>query len=234
MSSTTDSADSPLAPHAASPAEVKERLEVERQGHSFLVYREPEGKQLIHQLDGAAGNKITVGRAASCDIALDWDDQVSGVHAELELIGESWAVIDDGLSRNGTFVNGERVQGRRRLLTGDAVRFGMTVAVFRSPAEAGAGTTRVADSFPVAASLSDAQRRVLVALCEPFKQARPFATPATNQEIAERLHLSVDAVKTHLRTLFRKFEIEDLPQNQKRVRLVECAFESGLISERDL
>jgi pSer/pThr/pTyr-binding forkhead associated (FHA) protein len=229
-----DSTDSPLAPHSASPAELKERLEAERQGHSFLIYRERDGEQRIHLLDGSARAKVTVGRAASCDIGLHWDDQVSGVHAELELIGESWAVIDEGMSRNGTFVNGERVQGRRRLITGDSVRFGKTVAVFRSPAEAGAGTTRVAESFPEAASLSDAQRRVLVALCEPFKQARPYATPATNQEIAAQLHLSVDAVKTHLRTLFRKFEIEDLPQNQKRARLVECAFESGLISERDL
>jgi FHA domain/Bacterial regulatory proteins, luxR family len=230
----SDPADSPLAPHAASPAELKERLEAERGGHSFLVYREPEGQQRIYTLDDAGTSKVIVGRAASCDVALHWDDEVSGVHAELELVGESWAVIDDGLSSNGTFVNGERVQGRRRLRTGDAVRFGRTMAVFTSPAEAGAGKTRVAEPFPAAASLSDAQRRVLVALCEPFKQARPYATPATNQEIAEQLHLSVDAVKTHLRTLFRKFEIEDLPQNQKRARLVECAFESGLISERDL
>jgi hypothetical protein len=34
--------------------------------------------------------------------------------------------------------------------------------------------------------------------------------------------------------LFAKFGIEDLPQNQKRIRLVERAFYSGVISERDL
>ena len=48
------------------------------------------------------------------------------------------------------------------------------------------------------------------------------------------MFLSVDAVKTHLRTLFQRFEIGDLPQNQKRARLVECAFQWGLVSERDL
>ena len=45
---------------------------------------------------------------------------------------------------------------------------------------------------------------------------------------------AVDAVKTHLRVLFAKFGIEQLPQNQKRMRLVERAFYSGAISERDL
>jgi hypothetical protein len=34
--------------------------------------------------------------------------------------------------------------------------------------------------------------------------------------------------------LFAKFGIEQLPQNQKRARLVERAFFSGVISERDL
>jgi DNA-binding NarL/FixJ family response regulator len=44
----------------------------------------------------------------------------------------------------------------------------------------------------------------------------------------------VDAVKTHLRTLFAKFGVQDLPQNQKRVKLVERALQSGAITPRDL
>jgi hypothetical protein len=36
-------------------------------------------------------------------------------------------------------------------------------------------------------------------------------------------------VKTHLRVLFHKFGIEDLPQNQKRARLAEIALELGLV-----
>ena len=85
-----------------------------------------------------------------------------------------------------------------------------------------------------AAGVSPAQRRVLVALCRPFKEGTSFATPATNQQIADELHLSVDAVKTHMRALFESFEVTELPQNQKRVALVERALQSGLISEREL
>ena len=44
----------------------------------------------------------------------------------------------------------------------------------------------------------------------------------------------MDAVKAHLRTLFEKFEVGELPQNQKRIRLAELALRSGVISPRDL
>jgi hypothetical protein len=43
----------------------------------------------------------------------------------------------------------------------------------------------------------------------------------------------VDAVKKHLRTLFQKFGVAHLPQNEKRARLVERAFAGGFISEHD-
>ncbi len=75
---------------------------------------------------------------------------------------------------------------------------------------------------------------MLVALCRPFKDGAAFATPPTNQQIADELHLSVDAVKTHMRALFEKLEVGDLPQNQKRVALVERALHSGAISKSDL
>ena len=38
----------------------------------------------------------------------------------------------------------------------------------------------------------------------------------------------------HLRRLFSRFELDELPQNQKRARLAECALQLGLISQRDL
>jgi hypothetical protein len=77
--------------------------------------------------------------------------------------------------------------------------------------------------------LTDTQLGILAALCRPLAGGNHFATPATNQEVADEVFLSVDAVKGHLRTLYRKFRIEDLPHNQKRARLVELAIEGGYV-----
>ena len=216
-----------------SASELKAQIEAEREGLPFLVYRDGEGTQQIFSLHEEL-DRVTLGRGASADICIEWDTEVSRLHAELARIGGDWTVADDGLSRNGTHVNGERVMSRRRLQDGDTVRFGRTLATFRQPDSTDATETVVAQEVLDRASLSEAQRRVLIALCRPFKESTGYVTPATNQQIAGELFLSVDAVKTHLRALFSKFGIEDLPQNQKRIRLVELAVKSGVVTPRDL
>jgi pSer/pThr/pTyr-binding forkhead associated (FHA) protein len=179
------------------------------------------------------GRRCTIGRRASCDLPLLWDAQVSRLHAELVQMGSDWVLCDEGLSRNGTFVNGERLSGRRRLGDGDTLRIGGTTITFRT-SRVEEKATVVARDLPGSVDLSPTQRRVLIGLCRPYKHQNSFASPATNQQIADELFLSVDAVKTHLRALFGKFGIEHLPQNQKRLALVERAFYSGVVSERDL
>ena len=76
--------------------------------------------------------------------------------------------------------------------------------------------------------LTETQGKILEALCRPRAAGNRYAPPATNQEIAGEVFLSVDAVKAHLRVLYRKFGVEDLPHNQKRARLVELVLEGGL------
>jgi hypothetical protein len=46
--------------------------------------------------------------------------------------------------------------------------------------------------------------------------------------------LSLDAVKGHLRGLFAKFEVDSLPQNEKRLRLAERALNSAAVSVAEL
>ena len=218
-------------PHGAPASGPRPRPGLDR-NLPFLVYRDHHGEQRVVVLEPAAA-RITIGRAKANDVALTWDLEVSRLHAQLERVGPEWTVVDDGLSRNGTWVNGERLSGRRRLLDGDHLRFGGTAILYHDPRR-GEPPTAVAADLPSRIALSEAQRRVLAALCRPYKHGNPYATPATNQQIAEELFLSVDAVKTHMRALFQKFGIEELPQNQKRARLVERAFHAGVVSERDL
>jgi pSer/pThr/pTyr-binding forkhead associated (FHA) protein len=220
-------------PRAKSAQELKDQIVAERDGRPFLVYRDERDEQQIVRVEEET-NELWIGRSPSAGLRLEGDPEVSALHAQLEFVREDATLVDDGLSRNGSFVNGERIRGRRRLRDGDMVRVGKTVILFRAPADAVQESTEVSADSLIAAGVSPGQRRVLVALCRPFKDGASFATPATNAQIAEELTLSVDAVKTHLRALFEKFGVEDLPQNQKRVALVERALQSGLISENEL
>ena len=217
----------PLGKHAASPVELQARLQAERQGQPFLVYRGSTGRQSLFTLHPGKA-RVTIGRGPSNDIALGWDTEVSRLHAELEKLGGEWTLADDGLSRNGTWLNGTRVAGRQRLRDGDVIQIGQTLIAIRIPKGSDDSRPTVAAGGRRIPQLTPAQKRVLEALCRPYKETE-FATPATNQAIAEELFLSVDAVKAHLRTLFGAFAIEDLPQNQKRSVLAMRAMQLGLV-----
>jgi pSer/pThr/pTyr-binding forkhead associated (FHA) protein len=225
-------ADSPLAPHASTPAELQERLRAEREGEPFLVFRDDQGRQRLEQLEGRAG-RVTIGRNPTNDVALTWDEQVSRLHAEIEPLGGEWILTDEGLSRNGSFVNGERLDGRRRLRDGDVIRIGRTSLAFRVPEPADSRPTAAATGHTGPPAVTDTQRRILTALVRPYRDS-DFAAPATNGQIAEEVFLSVDAVKAHLRGLFAAFGLDHLPQNQKRAALAIRALQEGLVTRREL
>jgi FHA domain/Winged helix-turn-helix DNA-binding len=214
------------------PNELKRRIEAERRGRPFLEYRDGAGSQVLRELPSTG--TLGVGRDEEADISLAFDKQVSRLHAELQRMGSEWVITDDGLSRNGTFVGGERIVGKRRLHDGDAIRAGSTVLIYRDPAASEAAGTATAGESVGLPAITGMQRHVLVALCRPFREGGEFTTPATNKAIADEVHLSVQAVKRHLRDLCDRFEIGDLPQNQKRVKLAEQAIRSGTLSPRDL
>ena len=216
-----------------SAPELKAQIEAERGGRPFLVFRDADGAQRIVTVEPGT-ESLWIGRGDSADLRLDWDEEVSALHAQIEVVRDECTLRDDGLSRNGSFVGEQRVDGRRRLRDGETMRFGRTAVLFRRPGEGAPEATVVAAELAAAAAVSPAQRRVLLALCRPFKDESPFATPATNQAIAAELQLSVDAVKTHMRALFGKLGVEDLPQNRKRVALAERALQSGAIGRREL
>ena len=74
----------------------------------------------VYFIDGT----VTIGRSEESDIFLV-DPSVSRNHAEMN-VGNEGPIVRDLSSTNGTYVNGERVQGTRRLLSGDVLTFGNT------------------------------------------------------------------------------------------------------------
>lgn len=197
-----------------------------------LQYADEHGRTREHALDPA--ERVSIGRSPDATIPLLADNSVSRLHAIIEWVDTRWTVVDDGLSRNGTFVNGERITGRRPLRPGDKIRIGECVLTFRDTMRPAGTTTSVAGEIPTRSSLTDAQLKVLIALCRPYKGGSAYAVPASNKQVADELYVSIETVKTHLRALFSKFGLDENALHNKRARLVERAMLSGVVTDRDL
>jgi hypothetical protein len=217
--------------HQLNPSELSRMVAAERTERPFLAFRDAGAELQFLELKG---DRVCIGRDTGNDLVLRWDVEVSRVHALLERLAGTWTVVDDDLSRNGTFVNGSRVRGRRRLNDHDVVRVGVTQVLYRDPG-AEAGETPRVSSHAAVAEITAAQRRVLVGLCRPLLDAvEPGATPPSNAELAASLGISIEAVRSHLKTLFRLFEVPDLPQNRKRAELARRALASSVVLPHDL
>lgn len=66
---------------------------------------------------------ISIGRSQDNDVVLD-NSQISRHHCELIQYDDGKVAICDNNSMNGTFVNGERISGKRFLQMSDSVRIG--------------------------------------------------------------------------------------------------------------
>jgi predicted component of type VI protein secretion system len=173
------------------------------------------------------GERATIGSSEAADIVVA-DSSVSRVHALLERLAGSWFVQDLG-SRNGTFVNGERVQVRRVVRPSDELRLGRTRLVLRGVGSESGSVTVVTDAAPV---LTSRERDVLIALCQPLLSGDPFTEPAAVHHIASSLVVSDAAVKQHLGRLYDKFGVVD--GERRRSRLANAALSSGAVSLSDL
>ena len=101
-----------------------------------ILLKDPSGAERLIPLDQPV---LTVGRESACSIRID-SQYVSRQHARIELREDAAVLVDLG-SRNGSLLNGERVQGSAPLVPGDVVT--IADATLECLAEAGLdGTTR--------------------------------------------------------------------------------------------
>ncbi|HEU4356499.1 MAG TPA: FHA domain-containing protein [Actinomycetota bacterium] len=175
------------------------------------------------------GERLSIGQSSSNDLPLPFDRTVSRVHAVLELVAARWCVRDLG-SRNGTFVNGERIWGERPLSSGDEIRVGGVRLVAHLEEQAiREDETIVAESGP---DLTRREREVLVALCRPMFSSEVFREPASIRQIAAELFVTEAAVKQHLSRLYDKFGIHD--REGRRTRLANEAVRRGAVSTAEI
>jgi hypothetical protein len=213
-----------MAEREATPAEGEA---AEAPATASLTFRGPEGAWRVVPLpqEGA----VTVGRREEADVSLPWDSEVSRLHAELSVHAGEWTVTDDGWSQNGTWVNGIRIGGRRRLADGDLITVGKTVLTFRGPTRNGPGPTMVPGELGAAPAFSEQQQRVLRALCAPLLGDGEGVEPAPDQEVAAVTGIPLEQVQAELDLLAQLFGFEVLPLADRRGELALLALRSGLV-----
>ncbi|MFN7828476.1 MAG: DUF3616 domain-containing protein [Acidobacteriota bacterium] len=97
------------------------------------------GEKKEYRLDR---NEIAIGKAAHNQIVLD-DPTVSASHAIVSLRDGIYSILDLA-SRNGTWVNGERLSNRSHPLQhGDRIQIGQIVLTFRVPEQGPAAAAKV-------------------------------------------------------------------------------------------
>jgi len=214
---------------------LTERLESERRERSYLLYRDETGRQRTLDLDTAA-SPITIGRRAATDLPLPWDEEVSRLHAHLENDDEGWGLVDAG-SRNGSFVNGERVIDRRLLRDGDALRVGHSVVLFRAPVERSAATQQPAESALTALGgeiisardVTPDESLLLRTLVTSTQRGADVTLEVALELVAPELHRPPSEVEVLFMSLTGKFGTSDLPERIKIARTLDRARAIGAI-----
>ncbi|MFN2505023.1 MAG: FHA domain-containing protein [Acidimicrobiales bacterium] len=182
----------------------------------------PAGEQFPIESDA-----VTIGRDIDSDLVVG-DPMVSALHAVVRRYHGGWSVQDVG-SRNGTFVNGQRVAGEHRLRSGDEIGVGNTRLRFRADATSTAPTTTAGDP----PELTPAEHRVLVELCRPLLSGDHFPQPASVADIAGALVVGEETVKWHLKNLARKFAIDE-GGGSRRIALANEAMRRRAVSLAEL
>jgi hypothetical protein len=168
-----------------------------------------------------------IGRSPEVWLTLD-NPNVSRLHAKLSPVADSWTIEDLG-SRNGTWVNGERLVRMRILGHGDEIRVASTTLLFRDPSHDTSSTTTPQASAP---PITPREHDVLVELCRPFFGSNLVKAAAERKDIATALFTGEGAIQQHLGNLYRKFRIDDdVPK--RRDALAVAVINSGIVGHGD-
>jgi hypothetical protein len=92
----------------------------------FFIVKEGRRRGKIYRVEGGT----TIGRK-DANIRLSDDSKVSQQHAKLTIEDDQFTIWDFG-SKNGTFVNGERIRAATPLNENDVIKVGDTVFVLKT------------------------------------------------------------------------------------------------------
>ncbi len=110
---------------------------------TFLVIHVEGEEASSTVIDVPEGGEVTIGRSRGATVVID-HEKVSRLHARFRRYGERLDV-EDLDSRNGTRVNGDKIEGLRALAPGDEIAVG-PATIFVGIASPAARRSRVADA----------------------------------------------------------------------------------------
>jgi pSer/pThr/pTyr-binding forkhead associated (FHA) protein len=151
----------------------------------------------VYRRDLSRHRDTVLGRRADCDIKLG-HPQVSGRHARVFWDGEAYAVEDLG-SSNHTYLNGYRLEGRKRLRDGDVIKAGPYALVFRAD-----------EKEPVSTTLSQSLLEELLARRDRRRETGSGEHPAPDQAEAQPEPMrDIKKLARELRRLRERQDSED-------------------------
>lgn len=176
------------------------------------------------------GQRVTIGKSSTNLVSLEHDSTVSRLHAVLDNLGFAWSVRDVG-SRNGTYLNGEKISAERVMRSGDELRVGKSRLVFwevKEGDEATADSTISSAPTNLPPRLTRREHEVLLVLCRPLVSDDPFPEAISVRQMAQELFVTEAAIKQHLQNLYDKFGVST--EGERRVRLANEAIRRGAIT----
>jgi len=157
---------------------------------AFLKIILPEGAERTVEL----ADHNTLGRHPDNTVQL-LDRIVSKNHCQIERNDKQYVLIDQG-SLNGTYVNGERVQGSRTLRQDDEITLGSTKLVFLGAGAAIEAPKIIAQTLQGAPLAGGPNAALALALQGPHGQAVPTMAGAGTS----RVTMSPGMVESHIRS----------------------------------
>ena len=110
--------------------------------------------------------------------------------------------------------------------------FGATRITFQDRASTEQIDSTARASEETWAPMTARDRDVLRALCRPLVDDSS-GLPASNEDIAAEVALSVDSVKSRLRVQYERYGLVDLRQGEKRARLARLLLANGTFKPHD-
>jgi pSer/pThr/pTyr-binding forkhead associated (FHA) protein len=193
------------------------------QGNSPRIWVNESG-QAPHSAALKEGRTL-VGRGEHCEVRIE-DDAVSTDHLEITRRGSTLLATDLD-SRNGTLLNGDPLEGTRRLRNGDVlVAGGARLEVAVPPQVRHDSTVAAPRSSP---ELTPEERETASVLVRPYRAPDVRAgRPATRAELAAALHVSERTAQRRLDGLARKLGVPSDAGRERPRLIAERVLELGL------